>query len=160
MAAAAQARRLASPAVRTLVRRRLSELGGLVLGLVALALLVALVSYDARDPSLNTATGRAAGNLAGPAGAALADVLLQGFGVAGALPGLAMLAWAWRLASHRGLGSDGGAPGRDPGGTPGGGRRARRLADGRGGASLGQPRPVSAALSEACLAAARPGGGT
>ncbi len=105
MAAAAQARRLASPAVRTLVRRRLSELGGLVLGLVALALLVALVSYDARDPSLNTATGRAAVNLAGPAGAALADVLLQGFGVAGALPGLAMLAWAWRLASHRGLGS-------------------------------------------------------
>src|SRR6185312_4454476 len=43
--------------------------------------------------------------LAGPVGAMLADLLLQGFGLAGALPGLAMLAWAWRIASHRGLGS-------------------------------------------------------
>src|SRR5262249_4778036 len=35
----------------------------------------------------------------------VADLLLQGFGVAGVLPGLAMLAWAWRIASHRGVGS-------------------------------------------------------
>ena len=35
----------------------------------------------------------------------LADLLLQGFGVAGALPGVAMLTWAWRIASRRGLGS-------------------------------------------------------
>ncbi len=105
MAAAAQARRLASPAVRSLMRRRFAELSGLALGLMGLAFLVALASYDARDPSLNTATGRSAVNLAGPAGAVLADLLLQGFGVVAALPGLAMLAWAWRIASHRGLGS-------------------------------------------------------
>jgi S-DNA-T family DNA segregation ATPase FtsK/SpoIIIE len=35
----------------------------------------------------------------------VADLLLQGFGIAGALPGLAMLSWAWRIASRRGLGS-------------------------------------------------------
>jgi S-DNA-T family DNA segregation ATPase FtsK/SpoIIIE len=87
------------------MNRRSAELGGLALGLLGLALLVALACYDPRDPSLNTATSRHTTNLAGPAGAMLADLLLQGFGPAGALPGVAMLAWAWRIASHRGLGS-------------------------------------------------------
>ena len=105
MATASQARRLASPALRSLMHRRLAELGGLALGLAGLAVLVALASYDPRDPSLNTATARGASNLAGPAGAMLADLLLQGFGLAAALPGLAMLAWAWRIAAHRALGS-------------------------------------------------------
>src|SRR5271170_8004814 len=103
--AQAGGRRFASPAIRSLMHRRAAELGGLALGLLGLALLVALASYNPSDPSLNTATARSATNLAGPVGAALADLLLQGFGVAGALPGLAMLAWAWRIASRRGLGS-------------------------------------------------------
>ena len=100
-----ETRRLASPTIRAMFEQRSAELTGLVLGLLGLALLVALACYDPRDPSLNTATSRHAGNLAGPVGAVLADLLLQGFGVAGALPGLAMLAWAWRIASRRGLGS-------------------------------------------------------
>jgi DNA segregation ATPase FtsK/SpoIIIE, S-DNA-T family len=103
--AEAGGRRFASPAIQSLMRRRAAELGGLALGLLGLALLVALASYNPSDPSLNTATARSATNLAGPVGAVLADLLLQGFGVAGALPGLAMLAWAWRIASRRGLGS-------------------------------------------------------
>ena len=98
-------RRLASPTIRALIQQRSAELIGLGLGLFGLALLVALAWYDPRDPSLNTATSRHATNLAGPVGAMLADLLLQGFGVAGALPGLAMLAWAWRIASRRGVGS-------------------------------------------------------
>ena len=101
----AETRRLASPTIRALIQQRSAELTGLVLGWLGLALLVALACYDPRDPSLNTATSRHAGNLAGPAGAVLADLLLQGFGIAAALPGLAMLAWAWRIASRRGLGS-------------------------------------------------------
>ena len=101
----AETRRLASPTIRALIRQRSAELIGLVLGLLGLALLVALACYDPRDPSLNTATSRHTSNLAGPVGAVLADLLLQGFGAAGALPGLAMLAWAWRIASRRGLGS-------------------------------------------------------
>ena len=110
MAAAARTgslepRRLASPALRSLMRRRLAELGGLAFGLAGLALLLALATYDPLDPSLNTATARQTSNLAGPAGAIIADLLLQGFGVAGALPGVAMLAWAWRISSHRGVGS-------------------------------------------------------
>ncbi len=101
----AETRRLASPTIKALIRQRSAALTGLVLGMLGLALLVALVCYDPRDPSLNTATSRHTANLAGPVGAVLADLLLQGFGVAGALPGLAMLAWAWRIASRRGLGS-------------------------------------------------------
>ena len=38
----------------------------------------------------------------------LADMLLQGFGIVGVLPGIAMLTWCWRIASRRGLGSFGG----------------------------------------------------
>ena len=110
MAAAArtstvEARRLASPAVQSLMRRRFAELAGLALGLIGLALLVALATYDPLDPSLNTATARHPTNLAGPAGAVVADLLLQAFGVAGALPGLALVAWAWLIASRRGVGS-------------------------------------------------------
>jgi S-DNA-T family DNA segregation ATPase FtsK/SpoIIIE len=103
--ATAEPRRLASPALKALMHRRTAELAGLVLGLLGLALLVALACYDPRDPSMNTATSRHASNLAGPVGATLADLLLQGFGVAGALPGVIMLAWAWRIGSRRGLGS-------------------------------------------------------
>ncbi len=96
--------RLASPEIRLLARQRLGELGGLALGLCGVALLVALASYNPRDPSLNTATSVHVTNLVGPAGAVLSDLLLQGFGLAGALPGIAMLAWAWRIAMRRGLG--------------------------------------------------------
>ena len=97
-------RRFASPAVAAVLWRRVAELLGLLSALAGLALIFALASYDPADPSLSTATGRTATNLAGPAGAYLSDLLLQGVGWAAYLPGLALLAWAWRLATHRGLG--------------------------------------------------------
>jgi S-DNA-T family DNA segregation ATPase FtsK/SpoIIIE len=98
-----QAGRFASEAVRSLIRRRLAELGAVFIALAGLAVLVALACYDAADPSLDTATARVVHNLAGRPGALLADLLLQGFGIAGVLPALALLAWAWRLGSHRGV---------------------------------------------------------
>jgi DNA segregation ATPase FtsK/SpoIIIE, S-DNA-T family len=101
-------RKFASPAVKALMSQRSAEFGGLLLGLLGLAILVALATYDPRDPSLNTATTRHVSNLAGSGGAMLADILLQGFGVVAVLPGLAMLTWCWRIASRRGLGSFGG----------------------------------------------------
>ena len=81
------------------------EMIGLVLACAGLALLIALGSYDPHDPSLNTASSRETHNLVGPVGAILADLLLQSFGTAAALPGLTMLVWAWRLVSRRGMGS-------------------------------------------------------
>jgi DNA segregation ATPase FtsK/SpoIIIE, S-DNA-T family len=114
MAAAAQGRfapprgapdRLASPALKALIGRRLSEIAGLALAMGGVGLALALASYNPRDPSLNTATSQPVTNLAGPAGSVLADFLLQGFGLAGILPCLAMLVWAWRIASRRGVGN-------------------------------------------------------
>ena len=107
MAAAVQARRQAgrivSEPLRSLFRHRMAELGATLLALTGMALLVALACYDPRDPSWNTATARSAHNLAGAPGAQAADLLMQWFGMAGLLPGMALLAWAWRIGSHRGL---------------------------------------------------------
>ncbi|MFZ6761912.1 DNA translocase FtsK 4TM domain-containing protein [Pseudoroseomonas sp. WGS1072] len=95
--------RFASPAVMAALRRRGAELAGLVLALGGVGLLLALVSYNPRDPSLSTATTLEPTNLAGTGGAVTADLLLQGFGWAGMLPVAVSLGWAWRLATHRGL---------------------------------------------------------
>jgi S-DNA-T family DNA segregation ATPase FtsK/SpoIIIE len=78
-------------------------MAGLVLAVAGGALLVALVSYNPADPSLSTAADRPVTNLAGPAGATTADLLLQGFGWAALLPSAVTLGWAWRLATHKGL---------------------------------------------------------
>ena len=99
-----------SPAVKLLpaattaaLRRRAIELGGLaLLGLAAL-LLLALFSFHKGDPSWNTATAEAARNLLGRPGATVADMLLQTVGLGAGVPVLALVAWAWRIASHRGL---------------------------------------------------------
>ncbi len=103
-----ETRKFASPAVKAVMSQRSAELCALLLGLFGLAILVALATYDPRDPSIDTATSRHVSNLAGPGGAILADVLLQGFGIVSVLPGIAMLTWCWRLASRRGLGRFGG----------------------------------------------------
>ena len=100
---AAAGRRFASPAVKAAIRRRLAELLALVLVIAGLIGGLALVSYDPADPSWSTATSRETTNLAGPFGAHLADVLLQGVGFAAWLPLACLLTWAWRLATHRGL---------------------------------------------------------
>ncbi|BDG75103.1 DNA translocase FtsK [Roseomonas fluvialis] len=97
--------RFASAGVRAVLRRRAMEALGLLVVLVAMALLVALVTHNPADPSLNTATAGGVTNLAGRPGAIVSDILLQGFGFAGGLPALALIAWAFRLVTHRGLGS-------------------------------------------------------
>jgi S-DNA-T family DNA segregation ATPase FtsK/SpoIIIE len=97
--------RFASAAVRAVLRRRAMEMCGLLVAIVAIALGVALGSHNPADPSFNTATHGPTTNLAGPAGALVSDLLLQGFGFAAALPCLALLAWSFRLATHRGIGS-------------------------------------------------------
>ncbi|MFC0385451.1 FtsK/SpoIIIE family DNA translocase [Muricoccus vinaceus] len=96
-------RRFASPAVKAALKRRGGQLLGMIAGLLGLAVLVALASHDPADPSLSTATARVPTNLAGPFGAMVSDVLLQGFGWAGLLPALCLMTWAMRLSTHRGL---------------------------------------------------------
>ena len=90
MAMAVSFGRLASTQLRTLVLRRLAGLGAMVLAAAAVGLLAMLATYDPQDPSLNTATARGARNRFGAPGAVAADFMLQGFGAAAALPGVAL----------------------------------------------------------------------
>jgi S-DNA-T family DNA segregation ATPase FtsK/SpoIIIE len=102
MAAIAEARRLISPTIMALIRRRLASLAGLALGFAGIGLGVALASYHPSDASFDTA-GTVVRNLAGPSGAIVADLAWQGFGVIGLLPVGVMLLWGWRIAEHRRL---------------------------------------------------------
>src|SRR5690348_3273454 len=96
-------RTLLPEGAHTFFKRRLSEAGGFFLIAVAMLFVLALVSYDPRDPSVNHAVDGPVGNLLGPTGAVLADALVQTIGAAAFLPALVLLGWAFRLLVHRGL---------------------------------------------------------
>ena len=89
--------------VRLFMKRRAFELAGGVLIAAAAALALALASYNSLDVSLNNASGQAPANLLGPAGATIADLALQSFGIVAVLPVLALLAWGARLVRHSGV---------------------------------------------------------
>ncbi|OUI96221.1 cell division protein FtsK [Acetobacter indonesiensis] len=94
------------PTYKSALRLRLEEGGGILLCLLACAVLVALATYNPKDPSFNTATGQAPTNLLGMFGAVLSDTLLQGIGIAAVLPSFILMAWGWRFMSHRLLGHE------------------------------------------------------
>jgi S-DNA-T family DNA segregation ATPase FtsK/SpoIIIE len=89
--------------LKAFMRRRAVELGGAALFAVAALLAIALASFNPADPNLNHATPQSPLNLMGRPGAYVADLLLQTLGAAAMLPVLALAAWSWRIASHRGL---------------------------------------------------------
>jgi len=88
---------------RDALRRRLHELGGLALILLALVLAVALATWSVRDPSLSHATTAPVRNLLGVVGSTVADLSMQIFGLAALALILPIALWGWRLASHRPL---------------------------------------------------------
>ena len=88
---------------KAFLKRRASELGGLVILAAAIALALALATYSPADPSPNHATAATPANWLGYPGAGVADVILQTLGLGGILLVLAPAAWAWRLIAHRGL---------------------------------------------------------
>ncbi|PHQ70286.1 MAG: cell division protein FtsK [Sneathiella sp.] len=85
------------------MHRRLIELGGLVLLLLAPICALSLITYSPADPNFNHATGSAPSNLLGSGGAHLADLLLQTIGFGSIALILGLIAWSWRVMSHRGL---------------------------------------------------------
>ena len=90
-------------AVRIFFKRRLSELAGIVLFLVLIAVGLSLASWSVDDPSLNHALDRAAKNWLGYPGAVVADEMMQFFGL-GVLVLLAVpVRWAVGFLSHDGL---------------------------------------------------------
>ena len=104
MAVNFEARRFISPAIRAQLRRRMSELTSVFCALAGLTLLLALASYNPHDPSFDTASSAPTNNLAGFIGAGLSDLMLQGFGIAGFIPPLVLLAWAYRLGTRGAIG--------------------------------------------------------
>jgi DNA segregation ATPase FtsK/SpoIIIE, S-DNA-T family len=85
------------------LRRRLFETLGSSLLLAALLIAAALVSYDPRDPSLDTAIDAGPHNFLGQDGAMLADLLRQSLGFAGFVIPLVLAGWSLRLLLDRPL---------------------------------------------------------
>ena len=90
-------------ALRDALRRRLRELGGLALLMVATLLALALATWSVHDPSLSHATNAPVRNVLGVSGAIVADLLIQLLGVAALALVLPIAIWGWRLATHRPL---------------------------------------------------------
>jgi S-DNA-T family DNA segregation ATPase FtsK/SpoIIIE len=84
------------------LKRRTIEAAGVGLAGLSVAFVVALLSFDPADPSLNSATAGSVANLLGRPGAYAADLSLQSLGAVSFLLALVPIAWAWRLVrSHR-----------------------------------------------------------
>ncbi len=90
-------------AVAEFLKRRIAEISGLVLCLSSGAMIAALATYSATDPSLNNATDQPVQNILGPIGAAVADIGLQSVGITAILPALALMAWGIQLMRKRPL---------------------------------------------------------
>src|SRR2546421_7277497 len=88
---------------RDILRRRLRELAGLALILIALLLAIALATWSVQDPSLSHATNAPVRNMLGLTGAIGADLLMQLFGIATIALLFPVAAWGWRLVTHRAL---------------------------------------------------------
>jgi S-DNA-T family DNA segregation ATPase FtsK/SpoIIIE len=85
---------------------RIVQAAGLVLLMLALASWLALITYNSADPSFNTASNagiEAVSNWLGLWGSYAADILHQGFGIGSYLLVIVLAAWAWRVATARGL---------------------------------------------------------
>src|SRR6516162_8644936 len=85
------------------LKRRLLESLGLALLLACFLLMLALLTYNPPDPSLNTAVDAAPHNFLGYRGAVVADLLRQSLGFAAFLLPLVLLGWCFRLLLNRPL---------------------------------------------------------
>ena len=88
---------------RDFARRRAAEAIGLVTLVGCGTLSAALVTWLARDPSLNHATDGRVHNLLGAPGAIVADLFMQLIGVATIAAVLPLVAIGLRLVAHRGI---------------------------------------------------------
>jgi S-DNA-T family DNA segregation ATPase FtsK/SpoIIIE len=90
-----------SDELRSLLRRRVRESGGVVLIALSLIMAVALATWSVQDPSFSHATDGPVRNLLGTPGAIGADLVMQLFGLASTVLVLPVAVWGWRVATHR-----------------------------------------------------------
>jgi len=88
---------------RAAVKRRLRELGGLVIIVAVGTAAAALATWSINDPSLSHATRAPVRNLLGAPGAIAADLAMQLFGLATIAILVPTAFWGWRLFTHRRL---------------------------------------------------------
>ncbi|MGA0563872.1 DNA translocase FtsK [Ancylobacter sp. VNQ12] len=81
--------------------RRAEEGIGLAVLVLTGLMLVALASWSANDPSLSRSSAAAPSNLLGLPGAAIADLLMQLFGIAALAVVLPIGVWGWLTLTHR-----------------------------------------------------------
>src|SRR5215813_8433389 len=87
--------------LRGLIRRRISECGGIALITLAVTMAVSLATWSVQDPSLSHATDAPVRNLLGTPGAIGSDLLMQLLGLASTVFVLPVAVWGWRIATHR-----------------------------------------------------------
>ncbi len=87
--------------VGSALRKRLKELGGLALIAFTAAIVAALATWSAVDPSYNHALDAQTKNLLGRPGAIMADFLMQSFGIASMAAILPLAIWGWQILTHR-----------------------------------------------------------
>lgn len=88
--------------VRYFMRRRVSEVCGIGLVLVAGFVALSLATFDPGDPSFNLTGEGFIENAGGIVGAYMSDLMLQTTGLASVLVVAACLAWGWRLLAKHG----------------------------------------------------------
>ncbi len=90
--------------MQSFIAHRLTDLGGGFFLVAGAALSVALFTYDAKDPSFNTAaTVSSVKNMLGSTGAYTADLLLQTLGLASYLFAIAFFTWGYRVLRRKPL---------------------------------------------------------
>src|SRR6185503_17240020 len=87
--------------LRDLIRRRVSESGGIALITLSVLITVALATWSVQDPSLSHATDGPVRNYLGTPGAIGSDLLMQLFGLASTVLVLPVAVWGWRITTHR-----------------------------------------------------------
>lgn len=85
------------PSMVAAIKRALWAVAGLGILSVALAAMVALLTYSSTDPSLNAATNADVQNWLGDPGAIFADAMLQSLGLAAIVPVIVVAAWGTRV---------------------------------------------------------------
>jgi S-DNA-T family DNA segregation ATPase FtsK/SpoIIIE len=85
------------------LRRRLREVGGIVLLALAVMAALALTTWSVQDPSLSHATDAPVHNLLGLPGAIASDLMMQLLGLGSLALLLPIAVWGYRLLGHRPL---------------------------------------------------------
>src|ERR1700728_4723004 len=85
------------------LKRRLSEAGGIAIISLAMMAALALATWSVHDPSLSHATDAPVHNLLGRPGAIAADLMMQLLGLGSLALLLPIAVWGYRLLGHRPL---------------------------------------------------------